>query len=291
MSMAGYTKLFNSILASTIWREDDKTRIVWITLLAMADKNGIAESSIPGLADMARVSIEDCEASLLKLQSPDKYSRTKDFDGRRIEPTDGGWRLLNHGKYRAKMSADERREYNRIKQQEHRATRQTLSTDVNDSNQKSALSAHTEAEAEAEAVKTKTPQPTAAECEEIYKCYPLKVGKPVALKAIGNAIKAGTSFQELLEKTQAYSLARNGNLEFVPHPSTWFNQRRFNDDPSTWKPNNGNSQTTKPNPRNIGVAKAGPSYGEAARRLQEKQDMARQVAETHNQEQSETAGT
>jgi hypothetical protein len=26
MAMTGYTKLFNSILASTIWREDDKTR-------------------------------------------------------------------------------------------------------------------------------------------------------------------------------------------------------------------------------------------------------------------------
>ena len=48
--MAGYTKLFNSILQSTIWREDDKTRIVWITLLAMADKNGIAETSLPSLA-------------------------------------------------------------------------------------------------------------------------------------------------------------------------------------------------------------------------------------------------
>ena len=56
MAMAGYTKLFNSILMSTIWREDDKTRIVWITLLAMADKNGIAETSIPSLADAARVS-------------------------------------------------------------------------------------------------------------------------------------------------------------------------------------------------------------------------------------------
>ena len=43
--MPGYTKLFNSILASTIWRADDKTRIVWITLLAMADKHGIVEAS------------------------------------------------------------------------------------------------------------------------------------------------------------------------------------------------------------------------------------------------------
>ena len=155
--MAGYTKLFNSILASTIWREDDKTRIVWITLLAMANKDGLAETSLPGLADMARVSIDDCKAAILKLESPDEYSRTKDFEGRRIEPCDGGWRLLNHAKYRAKMSADERREYNRMKQQEWRAKAKSVnavSTVVNDSQSllpKSRLSAHTEAEAEAEA--------------------------------------------------------------------------------------------------------------------------------------------
>lgn len=155
MSMAGYTKLFNSILASTIWREDDKTRIIWITLLAMANKEGIAEGSIPGLADLARVSIQDCEAALEKLKAPDKYSRTQEHDGRRIADCDGGWKLLNHGKYRAKMSADERRDYNRVKQQEHR---QKVSTSVNDSQTKSALSAHTEAKADSESeTKEETP--------------------------------------------------------------------------------------------------------------------------------------
>ena len=94
--MSGYTKLFNSILASTIWREDDKTRIVWITLLAMAGRDGVADGSIPGLADLARVSVEDCEAALAKLKAPDKYSRSKGNDGRRIRDVDGGWLLLNH---------------------------------------------------------------------------------------------------------------------------------------------------------------------------------------------------
>lgn len=142
--MSGYTKLFNSILASTIWREDDKTRIVWITLLAMADKNGVAEGSVPGLADLARVSIEDTERALNALSSPDRYSRSQEHEGRRIAAVDGGWQLLNHGKYRAKMSADERREYNRVKQAEWRS-RQKASTNVNYCDSQSALSAHTEA--------------------------------------------------------------------------------------------------------------------------------------------------
>lgn len=131
MSMAGYTKLFNSILASTIWRADDQTRIVWITLLAMADKHGIAEGSVPGLADFARVSLADCERALEFLQAPDTYSRSKVRDGRRIEAVDGGWRLINHDMYRATMNADERREYLRVKQAETRARRKAKLDDVN----------------------------------------------------------------------------------------------------------------------------------------------------------------
>ena len=133
--MAGYTKLFQSILHSTIWREPNHVRIVWITLLAMSGKEGVAETSLPGLADVARVPLRDCEDALKRLQRPDPYSRSGDDGGRRIRPVDGGWLLINHGKYRAKMNADERREYLRIKQAEHRRTTKLavakLSTRVN----------------------------------------------------------------------------------------------------------------------------------------------------------------
>src|SRR3990167_7582091 len=156
MSMTGYTKLFNSILASTIWRAPDKTRIVWITMLAMSDKDGVVEGSIPGLAYFARVSLEDCEVALIELSAPDKYSRSGEYDGRRIEAIDGvGWRLLNHGKYRAKMSEDERREYNRVKQSEWRE-RKKMSSGVIDNQLQSAMSAHTEADTEADTKKTHT---------------------------------------------------------------------------------------------------------------------------------------
>jgi hypothetical protein len=109
--MHGYTKLFGSILASTIWREDKNTRIVWITMLAMANRNGLVEGSIPGVADMARLSVDETREAIVKLESPDPDSRSKDQEGRRIVPVDGGWFLVNHAKYRGKMSKDDRREY------------------------------------------------------------------------------------------------------------------------------------------------------------------------------------
>jgi hypothetical protein len=105
--MPTYTKLFNSIVTSTIWTEDDKTRIVWITMLAMSDKNGEVHASIPGLARVAGVSLQDCEMAIGKLLSPDEYSRTPDNEGRRIAKIDGGWELLNHAKYRLMASKED----------------------------------------------------------------------------------------------------------------------------------------------------------------------------------------
>lgn len=156
MSFSGYTKLFSSILASTIWREPNHVRLVWITMMAMADKDGVCEASIPGLADLARVPLADCEDALQRLSSPDAYSRTPDHDGRRIEPVDGGWLLLNHAKYREKMSAEDRREYLRLKKAESRARQQS----VNNGQQKSTLSTQAEAATEAD------PDPKAKERAE-----------------------------------------------------------------------------------------------------------------------------
>lgn len=104
-----YTKLFASIVTSTIWSEDDKTRIVWITMLAIADKNGEIQASIPGLGRIAGVSTEDTEKAINKFLSPDPYSRTPDDEGRRIEKIEGGWALLNHAKYRLMASKEDQK--------------------------------------------------------------------------------------------------------------------------------------------------------------------------------------
>lgn len=95
-----FVKLFSSITDSTVWGEPDSTRLVWITMLAMTDQHGHINASVPGLAHRARVPIGDCEAALRTFLSPDPYSRTAEYDGRRIEVIDGGWRLLNYQKYR-----------------------------------------------------------------------------------------------------------------------------------------------------------------------------------------------
>ena len=116
----GYTKLFSTIVTSSIWTADDATRIVWITMLAISDKNGEIHAAIPGLARLAGVSLEACEKAVLTFLSPDPYSRTKEDEGRRLEVIDGGWLLINHAKYRRMASDEERKEQSAIRQQRFR---------------------------------------------------------------------------------------------------------------------------------------------------------------------------
>jgi len=127
-------------------------------MLAMSNKDGDVLASVPGLAKMAGITLEETEDGIARFQQPDRYSRTPDFDGRRIETIDGGWHLLNHAKYRRLMSEEERREYNRKKQAEHRARVSARSSmTVNDSQEMSAMSAHTEANTDTEEEEEQAP--------------------------------------------------------------------------------------------------------------------------------------
>lgn len=112
--MDTYVKLFSSIVRSTIWQESKETRLVWITMLAIKDARQIVESSVPGLAVAAGVTLKECEEALKVLMAPDPYSRSQDHEGRRIEAVEGGWKVLNGEKYQQRMSVEERREYKRV---------------------------------------------------------------------------------------------------------------------------------------------------------------------------------
>lgn len=102
-----YTKLFAKILQSSVWLEDNGTRIVWITLLATMDETGFAAfSSVRNLAHTARVSLKAAQAAIARLEAPDPDSGDPDHDGRRIARVPGGWLVLNGPKYRALATAD-----------------------------------------------------------------------------------------------------------------------------------------------------------------------------------------
>jgi hypothetical protein len=248
--MTGYTKLFSSIVASTIWREDDKTRIVWITMLALSDQDGFVEGSIPGLADLARVTVADCEQAIKKLQQPDKYSRTPDHDGRRIEVIDGGWFIVNRAKYRDKNWQAEKVERHREANRRYYERRKTQKPDANSDNSYPKVSESDrvgdkkEKEKEKEEPKTLA-QLTLSDCETIYGAYPRKVGKAAAVRAIqkaiarlvegeygGKSLTVAEAIAGLRNRVIMFAQAPAGRkAKFTPHAATWFNRSSYLDDP------------------------------------------------------------
>jgi hypothetical protein len=156
--MAGWSKLCSSIVLSTVWREPNHVRIVWVTMLAIAEADGYVGASLPGLADAAHVTLEECGQAITAFLSPDPYSRSKEQEGRRIEVVDRGWRILNYEKFRNERDPAARREQNRLAQQRHRQKERARHADtadradIADSKPRSAQ-AEADAEADAEAVR------------------------------------------------------------------------------------------------------------------------------------------
>ena len=132
-----YVKLFTSILTSSVWSEDNATRIVWITMLALSDKDGDVRSSPSGLARLANVSVEECQKALAKFEAPDPEDPTLEKDGRRIEEREGGWFIYKYAHYRALQDAEARKASWRESSRKHRqkksapsARRQRKSTEA-----------------------------------------------------------------------------------------------------------------------------------------------------------------
>jgi len=233
MAMQGYTKLFNSILASTIWSEPDHTRITWITMLAMADKDGMVSASVPGLAALARISVEKCEEALVTLSSPDRYSRTKELEGRRIAEIDGGWQLLNYEKYKKKLSAEERREYLAAKQREYRARDKRLSTNVDNVSDTDTRLTHSDSDSDSDSQKQTTTRVfSTPSFEKFWEAYPVKLDKKEANREWFRVPFAEKSVGTILAGLEIWkSSDRWKEEQYIPAPAKFLRLRRWESNP------------------------------------------------------------
>lgn len=232
--MSGFTKLFASITESSIWTEDDRTLRVWVAMLARSDSRGIVEGSIPGFASLCRMSVEDFMNALGNLSSPDPYSRTPDHEGRRIEPVQGGWRILNYLAYRERGQAKDgsRAPYFR----EYRATRKTQGTVARNKRNSGTVARNTEAEAEAENTPPnpqggESPSAPADRFDDFWKVYPRKDSKQTARKAWRKVKPAEVDaiLRNVAErKTGDPQWTKDGG-QYIPHAASFLNHRRWED--------------------------------------------------------------
>jgi len=232
--MAGFSKLWSMIVNSTIWREDMHVKIVWITMLAMADRDGYVTSSLPGLADVARVPLDQTIDALTKLSSPDPYSRTKDYEGRRIEEVEGGWRILNYIKYRNMKSREERRIQVREAVRRHRekkAAEITVNTVITTKPiaEADAESRSRDTETETNTGRSRAPLVYSWEFELWWKSLPKKVGKGAAWDAFQKIRPPKPDLVTLLAAVFIQRESDTWKRGYVPNPETWLHQRRWED--------------------------------------------------------------
>lgn len=264
-----YTKLFHSILDSSIWQESHQTRIVWVTMLAMADQHGEVQAAIPGLAKRAGVTIAEAEEAIATLSAPDSYSRTPDHEGRRIAKIDGGWEILNHAKYRFAASLEDRKEKaalrakrfrdkNKPKEEQTCATERddalrvtldnasvTQSDDKQKQIQKQTQNTHPltptggvpveepqKEEPKKRERKKRDPNSIPEGFNEFWEIYPRKMAKGDAIKA-WQQMDAMQHFQKIIEAVKASSKMEAWVKEggrFIPFPATWLRAQRWEDE-------------------------------------------------------------
>lgn len=147
--MSGFTKLDSGIVHSTIWVQPHDVLRVWIAMLALANMAGYVRTAAPALAHTCMIPVDRMREILRVLESPDEDSRSEAEGGRRLLKVQGGWWLVNHAAYRAKVSAEEKRAADRERIAAKRAESRDVSQPVADV-------AQAEAEAEAEAIQSKS---------------------------------------------------------------------------------------------------------------------------------------
>jgi hypothetical protein len=124
--MQSYIPLFSEIVDSSVWKEPEHVRIVFVTLLALKDWDHVVRLPLHKIGNKANVGDEKFLDAMKILSEPDRFtSIPQPFDGRRIREVDGGWLILNGQYYQDLMrQVNQRARWSRQK----RAQRARLNT-------------------------------------------------------------------------------------------------------------------------------------------------------------------
>ncbi len=117
-----FIKLFTQILDSSI-ADNRPLRHFFTDLLLCANGDGNVVMTDAAIARRIGATVAEVQEGLAELQKPDPFSKTPDFEGRRIIPLDGtgyGWHIINFETYRAMRDADQLRAVTRARVQKHR---------------------------------------------------------------------------------------------------------------------------------------------------------------------------
>jgi len=129
-----YGKIFDSIYDGTL-AEDWRALITFQQFIVLCDADGMVDMTPQSISRRTGIPIEHIKAGIEVLEKVDKYSRTPDEDGKRIELIDDhrpwGWHIINHEKYKRMQDADTIRAQTRERVRKHREKKRGV-TDGNE---------------------------------------------------------------------------------------------------------------------------------------------------------------
>lgn len=118
-----YGKIFDSIYDGTL-AEDWRALVTFQQMIVLCDADGMVDMTPQAMSRRTGIPIEHLIAGIEVLEKSDKYSRTPDENGKRIELIDShrpwGWHIINHEKYKNTRDADTIREQTRERVRRHR---------------------------------------------------------------------------------------------------------------------------------------------------------------------------
>jgi hypothetical protein len=118
-----YGKVFGSMYDGSLYGQWEAI-VTMQQMIVLADAGGVVDMTPQAMAARTSIPLEIIEKGLALLMQPDKYSRTRGCDGRRIELIDDerpwGWHIVNYDKYKWLASSEEKREADRLRIAEKR---------------------------------------------------------------------------------------------------------------------------------------------------------------------------
>jgi hypothetical protein len=182
----------------------------WINMLCIASKHGGVLPSIEDMAFALRVSSDVCTAQINELKA--------------IGLIDGDKRLKPHGWEKRQYKSDTSTE--RVKRFRERCS--NVAGTVNETGSDTETEADTETETkQIKKTNKKSRSSSLADFDRFWSCYPKRVGRGSAEKAWLKALSIASA-DEIISVVEVYPWG--DDKQFIPHPATWLNQKRWQDD-------------------------------------------------------------
>ena len=209
--------------------------ITFQQMIVIADDEGFVDITPPALSAKTSIPLEIIQKGIEILESDDPYSRTPGEDGKRIirisDKRPWGWKIVNYQKYRDMASNEDRKRYMRQYMREYRKQEKfTDKEDVKDCKPKLAQLTHTDTDTYTDKNKY------SVDFLEFYNAYPLKKSKA---KAFESWKKLKPDLKDCLSAIQSQMIEKaflKAEKKFCPewkHPSTWLNQKCWEDEVQT----------------------------------------------------------